>query len=70
MKIQDILFIAVLIFFLYRGRPKETVLGGILSLILSVPLFSFWVFFTAERLVWYAFAFFFLSVLQYFKKFK
>jgi hypothetical protein len=27
--------------------------SGILCLVFAIPLFAFWVFFTAERLIWY-----------------
>jgi hypothetical protein len=30
-----------------------------------MPLFSLWIFFTAERLTWYASAFFLLSLIFY-----
>ncbi|MBI2430659.1 MAG: hypothetical protein HYV39_01440 [Candidatus Levybacteria bacterium] len=65
MKIQDVFFILVIGIILYKQDPKLAVVLGILSLMLSIPLFSLWIFFTAERLTWYAGAFFFLSVFFY-----
>jgi len=65
MKLQDIAFLTVLSFLLYKGKPGWTVAGGIICLFLSIPLFSFWVFFTAERLISYASAFFLLAITQY-----
>lgn len=62
MKPQDILFIIVLSFLLYKHNPKWFIVAGLLSLVLSIPLFHFWIFFTAERLVWYAAAFFFVAI--------
>lgn len=61
MKIQDILFFIVFASIMYIRKPRIAVLTGIACLLASIPLFSFWVFFTAERLTWYATAFF-LSV--------
>lgn len=65
MKIQDILFFALLIFLVYKQNPKLSATFGILALIASIPLFSLWIFFTAERLVWYAAAFLLLCITQY-----
>lgn len=70
MKPQDIIFFAVLAFLLFKRNPKLAALFGIISLILSIPLFSLWIFFTAERLTWYAAAFFLLSVVLYYKQAK
>ena len=63
MKIQDILFLIFLTFLVYKRNPKYLFLAGIFSLILSIPLFYFWVFFTAQRLVEYAAALFFLGII-------
>ncbi|OGH14355.1 MAG: hypothetical protein A2687_01875 [Candidatus Levybacteria bacterium RIFCSPHIGHO2_01_FULL_38_26] len=62
MKLQDIVFIVAFLFLIYRGNPKLAVFAGIISLFLSIPLFSSWIFFTAERLTWYAAAFFLLAI--------
>lgn len=62
MKIQDVIFFIVFLFFLLRREPRFAVLGGLVSLMVSIPLFSAWIFFTAERLTWYAFAFFLLAI--------
>lgn len=53
MKPQDILFIIILVGLLFLRKPKFLIAAGLLCLLLSIPLFSFWVFFTAERLVEY-----------------
>jgi hypothetical protein len=65
MKIQDIVFFAVLALLIFKRNPQLIVICGILCLILSIPLFSFWIFFTAERLTWYAAAFFLLAIIFY-----
>jgi len=62
-KIQDLAFFIVFIILLIKRDSKLAAGAGIISLILSIPLFSFWIFFTAERLTWYAAAFFLLSVI-------
>lgn len=55
MKIQDFIFAIILIIgFLVVRRPKYFLIGGCLSLLLAMPLFAKWIFFTAERLTWYA----------------
>lgn len=63
MKIQDIIFVVVLLVLLYKARANWFVYVGILSLIVAMPLFALHVFFTAERLVWYAAGFIFVGVI-------
>lgn len=63
MKLQDIVFIIILIFLLWKRKPEWFVWGGLIFLVISIPLFAFWVFFTAERLAYYAWAFFVLGVI-------
>jgi uncharacterized membrane protein YkgB len=63
MKIQDIAFFIVLVLLIFKRNPKLTVITGVLCLILSIPLFSFRVFFTAEHLVQYAAGFFLLAII-------
>lgn len=67
MKIQDIAFLVVLALLIVKRNPKLATFCGLACLVFSIPLFSFWVFFTAERLVWYAAAFFLLAIIFYFK---
>jgi hypothetical protein len=62
MKVQDIFFFVILLVLLFKHNPRLNILLGLILLALSVPLFSLWIFFTAERLVWYAAAFFLLSI--------
>ncbi|HVT00648.1 MAG TPA: hypothetical protein VHE53_00255 [Patescibacteria group bacterium] len=57
MKPQDILFILILIVLLFKRNPKYFVWAGLVSILLSIPLFAFWVFFTAQRFVYYGVAF-------------
>ena len=63
MKPQDIVFLLVFIFVVYRRDFKIAVLLGLVSLIIAAPLFASWIFFTAERLTWYAASFFLLSII-------
>lgn len=65
MKIQDVVFLVVLLFLVLKHNPKWAAIAGLISLVLSIPLFSFWIFFTAERLTWYAAAFFLLAIILY-----
>lgn len=58
MKIQDILFFATFVVLLILRKPRLFVVVGLSSLVLAIPLFATWTFFTAERLTWYAAAFF------------
>lgn len=70
MKPQDIIFILVLLLLVYKRNPKWSAVVGLGSLVLSIPLFATWTFFTAERLTWYGAAFFLLSIVQNFLKSK
>lgn len=63
MKIQDIAFIVVFVVLILKRNPIFAAYAGIISLVLSIPLFTFWIFFTAQRLVMYAAAFFLLSLI-------
>ena len=54
MKPQDIVFFAVLILLLSLRKPRLLVWAGLSCLVAAAPLFARWVFFTAERLTWYA----------------
>lgn len=65
MKIQDILFFIILGFLLYKREPRNFVLAGLICLAVSIPLFAGWVFFTAERLTWYAAFYLFVFLLYY-----
>ena len=63
MKPQDIGFFLVFVILLAIRRPVLFVWTGLGSLLLAIPLFATWTFFTAERLTWYAAAFFFTFIL-------
>lgn len=63
MKPQDIIFLIVLVSVIFTRNPKYAAIVGILCLIFAIPLFQFWIFFTAQRLVMYAAAFFLLAII-------
>lgn len=63
MKIQDIAFLIFLGILLIIRKPILFVYAGIACLVFSIPLFSKWIFFTAERLTWYAAAFFLIFII-------
>ncbi len=68
MKPQDILFIILLLVLLGVRKPRLLVGAGLVCLLLSIPLFSHLVFFTAERLVMYAGGFLFAAIIFSFIK--
>jgi hypothetical protein len=68
MKPQDIIFFLVLIFFIWKHNARLATFAGLVCLVISIPLFAKWVFFTAERLVWYAAAFFLLAIILQLKQ--
>lgn len=63
MKIQDLAFFFTLAVLFLLQRPVLFVWAGLGSLVLAIPLFATWTFFTAERLTWYAAAYFFTFIL-------
>jgi len=62
MKPQDIIYLIVLGFLIYRRNPNLFVWAGILCFIFSIPLFVFWIFFTAQHLVWYGASFIIIAI--------
>ena len=63
MKIQDVGFFVVLIALFLLKKPRLFVWTGLGCLVLAIPLFAKWIFFTAERLTWYASVFFLVFIL-------
>ncbi len=63
MKIQDIFFLIIFLPHLGLKSFKLSAVLGLLCLLLAAPLFQFHIFFTAERLIWYASCFFLASAL-------
>ncbi len=68
MKSQDILFLIVFVALLFLRKPRFLVWAGLVNLALAIPLFATWTFFTAERLTWYAAAFFLVFILIFLLK--
>jgi len=64
MKVQDLIFFLVYIGLIVSRKRIWFVWAGLICLMLAIPLFSFWIFFTAERLTWYAAAFFLAYVIS------
>ena len=62
MKLQDIIFLIIFFIVLVKRDSRVSTIAGLTCLALSIPLFALWIFFTAQHLVWYATAFFFLSI--------
>ena len=63
MKPQDIVFVIVLLGLLFIRKPKLFEIVGLFCLILAMPLFAKWIFFTAQRLVMYGGAFIFIGAM-------
>lgn len=63
MKSQDIGFFIAIGILLSLRTPRGFLWAGLGSLVLAIPLFAGWIFFTAERLTWYAAGFFLLYLL-------
>lgn len=65
MKPQDIVFLVILMVLIIMRKPRLLVGAGLLCLLLSIPLFAGWVFFTAQRLTYYAGGFVFVAVILF-----
>ena len=70
MKIQDILFIILLIlpFIVKRANARVFIILGIVMIMLSAPFFYMWIFFTAQRLVMYGAGFILVGIVLMFIK--
>jgi hypothetical protein len=55
MKIQDILFLIIFLGLLFKHKDNWFLSLGLFCLLLAVPFFYLYIFFTAERLIYYAF---------------
>jgi hypothetical protein len=53
MKIQDILFLVLLAVLLFKHKENSFVALGLSCFLLAIPFFYLYVFFTAERLLYY-----------------
>ena len=63
MKIQDILFLVLLVILLFKHKENSFMMFGLLCFLLAIPFFYFWIFFTAERLVYYGVLLFFVEII-------
>jgi len=71
MKIQDFIFLIVIMCLLgFRLKPSIFAFLGIACLILAIPLFSMWIFFTAQRLIYYSAGFIFIGTVVLLKRSK
>lgn len=66
MKLQDIVFFVIFLLVAIKQDSRISTVLGILCLLAAIPLFTIWVFFTAQHLVYYAVAFFLLSIILLF----
>lgn len=64
MKPQDIGFIVLFLVLLLVRKEKAFLVAGLACFFLAIPLFSRWIFFTGERLVWYGAAFIFATIVN------
>lgn len=61
-KPQDIIFLLSFLPLLFLKSPKLFVYAALICFILAAPLFGMFIFFTAQRLVWYGLAYITLAV--------
>jgi len=66
MKPQDIIFILILLFLIYKRDVRLIVIFGLGCIILSIPFYMNWIFFTAERLTIYSFGYLLLAIILLF----
>jgi len=63
MKIQDLMFISVVLALLVIQKSKWFLYMGLACFALAIPLFAKWIFFTGERLTWYGAGFLLIAVI-------
>lgn len=63
MKPQDIVFLVVLLGLFFLKKPKLFEIVGLFCLVLAMPFFAKWIFFTGQRLVMYGGAFILIGAL-------
>jgi len=63
MKIQDIVFLLVFIFLIFK-HYNWSISAALISIAISIPLFALRIFFTAQHLVWYSAAFLILAIIK------
>lgn len=64
MKPQDFFLLILLVGFIWKNDKNWTTAAGIIFLILSIPLFSKHIFFTAQQLVYFAALYFLVAMIQ------
>jgi hypothetical protein len=57
MKPQDVVFGIIFGLLLVKSESRWFIYAGLIAILVSIPLFAGWIFFTAERLIWYGAAF-------------
>jgi len=57
--IQTTILFTILVALIITRKPRLFFLASLVCVILSIPLYSFWIFYTAQKLV--EFAFYFLA---------
>jgi len=65
MKPQDIAFLLTLAVLILLRNPRLLVVAGLASFALAIPLFTFQVFFTAQRLTMYGAGFILIAIILY-----
>lgn len=70
MKIQDIVPLFLVAVLLWKRNPYYLVAAGLGFLIIALPLFASWVFFTAQHLSYYAGFCFLLAIIVFSVMFK
>jgi hypothetical protein len=68
MKPQDILFLLILAFLVFKRKPRLIIVIGLSCIFVAIPLFYFQVFFTAQRLISYAALLVFVAIVFMLRK--
>ena len=55
----------VLALLLFKRNPFYLVWAGLICLLIAIPLFAKYIFFTAEHLTWYAAVFFLVAIVLF-----
>lgn len=61
-------FVILLMILLFARKSRLFIYAGLLSLLIAIPLFYKWIFFTADRLVWYSVVFFCIATILLYRQ--
>jgi hypothetical protein len=63
MKLQDVILVLIGCALLVKRDARVCFMAGLACILISIPFFASWVFFTGQRLLWYAAVYFMSGII-------